>query len=255
MAGITAAIILSGLISIASIACWILLGVWTYRDAQNKGMVGILWTAVVLLVPGMIGLIIYLIVRMDNNKVICSRCNVAVDGNNRYCSNCGAELVPAQVSEEKETAFKKTQRNILIGFFSSLAAIVIFGIFMIVSLVTGVLRITEDAVKWVSSLPMDSWEEALEDTLGDIDVLFDQSAIHIQVQDDRVSITDKDGNNLVDIDGKSDSVDVDLQKIRELLDQYDIEYRGSMDEKELEEEIRRQLNEELRDVLDDYYDD
>jgi len=40
----------------------ILLCVWVYRDAESRGMVGVLWLIVVI-ITGIIGLIIYLIVR------------------------------------------------------------------------------------------------------------------------------------------------------------------------------------------------
>jgi len=40
----------------------ILLCVWVYRDAESRGMGGVLWLIVVIL-TGIIGLIIYLIVR------------------------------------------------------------------------------------------------------------------------------------------------------------------------------------------------
>lgn len=42
----------------------ILLCVWVYRDAEKRGMSGALWLIVVL-IAGIIGLIIYLIVRKD----------------------------------------------------------------------------------------------------------------------------------------------------------------------------------------------
>jgi len=42
----------------------ILLCVWVYRDAQRRGMNGALWLIIVI-IAGIIGLIIYLIVRQD----------------------------------------------------------------------------------------------------------------------------------------------------------------------------------------------
>ncbi|MHA1608074.1 MAG: PLDc N-terminal domain-containing protein [Candidatus Freyarchaeota archaeon] len=48
------------------IALWcivaIILAVWVYRDAEERGMEGALWLIIVLL-TGIIGLIIYLIIR------------------------------------------------------------------------------------------------------------------------------------------------------------------------------------------------
>ncbi len=42
----------------------ILLCIWVYRDAERRGMNGALWLIIVLL-TGLIGLIIYLVVRKD----------------------------------------------------------------------------------------------------------------------------------------------------------------------------------------------
>jgi hypothetical protein len=41
---------------------WILVGIWVYRDAEKRGTSGVLWLIVVILL-GIIGLIIYLILR------------------------------------------------------------------------------------------------------------------------------------------------------------------------------------------------
>ena len=43
---------------------WIILAIWVYRDAQERGMSGALWLIIVL-ITGIIGLIIYLVVRHD----------------------------------------------------------------------------------------------------------------------------------------------------------------------------------------------
>jgi len=42
----------------------ILIAVWVYRDAKSRGMSGALWLIIVL-IAGIIGLIIYLVVRND----------------------------------------------------------------------------------------------------------------------------------------------------------------------------------------------
>ena len=44
----------------------ILLCIWVYRDAERRGMNGVLWLIIVL-IAGLIGLIIYLIVRKDKS--------------------------------------------------------------------------------------------------------------------------------------------------------------------------------------------
>jgi heme/copper-type cytochrome/quinol oxidase subunit 2 len=45
----------------------ILLCIWVYRDAERRGMNGVLWLIIVL-IAGLIGLIIYLIVRKDKTS-------------------------------------------------------------------------------------------------------------------------------------------------------------------------------------------
>ena len=251
MTGVAVSIFLGALISIAAIALIVLLGAWTYRDAQNKGMNGILWTAIVLLVPSCIGLIIYLIVRMDNKKVICSNCNQSVNGRDKFCSNCGMELVPVVDMSENAEGFKKSQRKLLIGFFSTLAAIVIMSIFMIAFTIAGALKLAGDAVNWVSNLDTTEWIDTMEDALGDIDVLFDEDKIHISGEDGVVIVTDKDGHELVHIDGNHSVVDVDLEGIRNILDEYGVEYDEDIDEEELEEEIRQGIKEAIRDAVKD----
>lgn len=251
MTSIVISIFMGALVSIAAIALTILLGVWTYRDAQNKGMNGILWTAVVILVPSCIGLIIYLIVRMDNNKVTCSNCNTAVNGKEKFCSNCGMELIPVVEVSQNEATFKKSQRNILIGFFSTLAALVVFSIFMIAFLIAGSLKIAGDTVKWISQMDVVEWEDTLEDALGDLDVLFDEDEIHVKIGNDEVTLTDKNGNKLVYVDGSKGIVDVDLKDIKVLLDKYNIEYDETVSEEEIEKEVKREIKEALEEALDE----
>jgi len=43
---------------------WIAIAIWVYRDAEERGMSGALWLIIVILI-GLIGLIIYLVVRTD----------------------------------------------------------------------------------------------------------------------------------------------------------------------------------------------
>ncbi|MDH7564344.1 MAG: hypothetical protein QHH24_05640 [Candidatus Bathyarchaeota archaeon] len=45
----------------------ILLCIWVYRDAESRGMNGVLWLIIVL-IAGILGLIIYLIVRKDKRS-------------------------------------------------------------------------------------------------------------------------------------------------------------------------------------------
>jgi len=58
---------LLGALCLIPIIYWviaILLCIWVYRDAESRGMNGVMWLIVVL-IAGIIGLIIYLVVRKE----------------------------------------------------------------------------------------------------------------------------------------------------------------------------------------------
>jgi len=59
-----------GLLCLAIPVVWfiisILICIWVYRDAEGRGMSGILWL-IIILITGIVGLIIYLIVRKDKS--------------------------------------------------------------------------------------------------------------------------------------------------------------------------------------------
>ena len=93
----------------------ILLAVWVYRDAESRGESGILWLIIVL-ITGIIGLIIWLIVRGDKPVIssepttkvppppqpvqttqitdakFCPNCGASIQPNSVFCANCGASL-------------------------------------------------------------------------------------------------------------------------------------------------------------------
>ncbi len=54
------------ILPILGIALWVWLLVWVYRDAKSRGMEAALWVLVVAVV-GLLGLIIYLVVRRDHS--------------------------------------------------------------------------------------------------------------------------------------------------------------------------------------------
>lgn len=93
----------------------ILLAVWVYRDAEKRGESGVLWLIIVL-ITGIIGLIIWLIVRGDKPVIssepatkvppppqtvqttqttaaqFCPNCGAKTQPNSSFCANCGASL-------------------------------------------------------------------------------------------------------------------------------------------------------------------
>lgn len=239
LGSISISIFLGAVITIAVLALTILICVWTYRDAQHKGMNGILWALVVLLVPSCIGLIIYLVVRIDAKKVTCSKCMKSVNGNSKYCSNCGAELVPVvEVSEEEET-FRNTQRRILIGFFATLGSTVVLVVFLVAFLINSAVNAIGDGVKLISDLNSNKVVEVLKD----LDALIGEEGVSVHVEDDTVIIKDEKGEELIHVDGDNNSVDVDISAIRKLMDQYGIEYDEDVTDEEVEEAVRELLDE------------
>ena len=67
----------------------ILLCIWVYRDAESRGMGGALWLIVVLL-TGLIGLIIYLVVRKPRGTPSTTPTGAPI----RVCPSCGREIAP-----------------------------------------------------------------------------------------------------------------------------------------------------------------
>jgi RNA polymerase subunit RPABC4/transcription elongation factor Spt4 len=70
----------------------VLIAVYVYKDAKIHNMDAVLWTIVAVLVPGFIGLIVYLIVRSNNTNASCPKCHRAISGGYTHCPYCGAPL-------------------------------------------------------------------------------------------------------------------------------------------------------------------
>jgi heme/copper-type cytochrome/quinol oxidase subunit 2 len=86
------------LVPIVWLVIGILIAIWVYKDAESRGMNGALWLIVVIL-TGIIGLIIYLLVRAGEKgkreegvKRICPQCGRVVKEDVKYCPHCGKEL-------------------------------------------------------------------------------------------------------------------------------------------------------------------
>lgn len=70
----------------------IIIGVYVYRDATERGMNALLWTLVAVFVPSLIGLIIYLIFRENYSSLSCANCGEKVQSSYVTCPSCGASL-------------------------------------------------------------------------------------------------------------------------------------------------------------------
>ncbi len=121
------------ILPVVLIVLWGAVLIWVYRDAEKRGMSGILWLLLVL-IGNVIGLLIYAIVRSEtpvkrpaegpggstgpekcpgcgnpvspghsfcpycgkNLKPTCPACGKTVEGNWKVCPTCGAGLDPGQ---------------------------------------------------------------------------------------------------------------------------------------------------------------
>lgn len=70
----------------------VMVGIYVYRDANTRGMNAALWTLIAVLAPTFIGLIIYLIVRVEQTALQCPNCKGPVTEQHVNCPKCGAPL-------------------------------------------------------------------------------------------------------------------------------------------------------------------
>ena len=80
------------IIIMAVLTTFVLIGVYVYRDANARGMNGLLWTIVAMFAPSFIGIIVYLIVRENYAGLACSNCGTQVKPGYNTCPNCGSNL-------------------------------------------------------------------------------------------------------------------------------------------------------------------
>lgn len=91
------------LISFLLLLIWVGVVIWVYRDAERRGMNGILW-ALLVFIGNLIGLLIYLILRSDTvftassregappSAKPCPQCGARVDAGAVYCPQCGTKM-------------------------------------------------------------------------------------------------------------------------------------------------------------------
>jgi endogenous inhibitor of DNA gyrase (YacG/DUF329 family) len=89
----------NSMFSLALLIIWIFVIIWVYRDAERRGMNGVLW-ALLVLIGNIIGLLIYLIVRsgsivspkVEQTTQACPSCQKRVDSAFVFCPYCAARL-------------------------------------------------------------------------------------------------------------------------------------------------------------------
>lgn len=70
----------------------VLVGVYVYRDAKQRGMNAALWTLIAVITPTLIGFIIYLLVRGNYSDLKCPACTTPVTEQYVVCPKCGTKL-------------------------------------------------------------------------------------------------------------------------------------------------------------------
>ena len=80
------------LLMLLLVAVPVLIGLYVYRDSKVRGMNSALWTLVAVLAPGFIGLIIYLVARIDYTGTKCAKCGGNIRPSFAVCPYCGISL-------------------------------------------------------------------------------------------------------------------------------------------------------------------
>lgn len=92
MANVMPVIIVSLLVMVVVLGVHAAIAAYVYRDARMRGLNAWLWTLVAIFVPGFIGLIIYLMVRGQNQNRVCPYCHRTVESGHLHCPYCGHQL-------------------------------------------------------------------------------------------------------------------------------------------------------------------
>ena len=80
------------MMTVISLVIPVCIGVYVYRDAEERGITPVLWTLVAILIPGFMGLLIYLIARTRYAVLRCAQCGAVVEEDYSVCPQCGINL-------------------------------------------------------------------------------------------------------------------------------------------------------------------
>lgn len=105
----------------------VFLGVWTYRDAKARGLDAGIWTVIVLLVPNLMGLLLYFLIGRKQQRVLCASCGGRTETGKHYCSNCGVSLDQPGMTVAVEG--KKSKKPLVVALLGILlTSLLVFGI-------------------------------------------------------------------------------------------------------------------------------
>lgn len=84
---------LFGILAGAFGAAYLLLIVYVNRDSKRRGMSPTLWTLVAILVPNLLGILLYFVLRQPLVRA-CPQCGSAVQTGFNFCPRCSCKLAP-----------------------------------------------------------------------------------------------------------------------------------------------------------------
>lgn len=108
------------------LASSILFAVWIYKDAEANGENGLLWLLVALVLPNLLGVILYLLLVKREKQFRCTNCHHLNKGQADYCELCGTQLDKSLFSKPKTNGLWKYALACLV-----LAIICVFGLFIL----------------------------------------------------------------------------------------------------------------------------
>lgn len=96
------------------LASSILFAIWVYKDAEANGENGLVWLLVVLVVPNLLGIILYLLLVKREKQVRCENCRHMNSYREDYCEICGSPLDKDIMKENQTNPLWKWALGLLI---------------------------------------------------------------------------------------------------------------------------------------------
>ncbi|HZC44657.1 MAG TPA: hypothetical protein VE195_10805 [Acidobacteriaceae bacterium] len=81
-----------GLLAGTFIAIWLLCLGYVYADARRRAMPAVLWVLIAILIPNLLGFLLYFALRRPLGSP-CSSCGQLIAAEQRFCSWCGNQSV------------------------------------------------------------------------------------------------------------------------------------------------------------------
>lgn len=125
-------VVASGILLLLVVGTMIGLGIWTYRDAKSRSLEAGMWTAIVILVPNLIGLLLYFLIGRKQQRTICPSCGAGTEQGKPHCSNCGAVILQ---QEEAAAVKPRTSKKPLV---IALVCVVLTFVLMIGAIVASI---------------------------------------------------------------------------------------------------------------------